>query len=265
MPYKRNARKRYYRRRRYGRRSYKRSYRRKSSMFRVATAATKKVLAKRVERKQFVRDAAPGIQTLSQNTALAASPLNNIAKGDDSWTRQGSSIFLRWMILKGWFVARSNFAAPGMMRTLKLRIMLIKHMGEFPVSVAPQYILGNVSVSDFIATAFQETPGGAVPLESIFNVFDHRQKKYVAVYDKLHHLNVDFVSTTVDLKPKAQMFRCAVRINKKIKYNDQVTLDPLTIEGYNYTWVVIPWSPINPDGTNIGGLGAAHFIHFTDS
>jgi len=266
MPYKRYGRKRSYNRRRSGRRSYKRSYRRKSSMFRVATAATKKVLAKRTERKQVVVSATgTSGQNLTNNNVVCCCPLENIPKGDEAYTRQGSSIYVKWMVLKGWFVARSSFAAPGMMRTLMVRIMLVRHMGNFPNNGSSTNVFGNATITDFNNMCFQEQISGVVPLESLHNVVDHRQKKFIVLYDKMHVLKPDSVSTTVDYRPQCKTFRAAVRINRKIKYDDIGNITPVTIEGYQYSWFVISWSPLQTTGDNVGLFNCAHYTHYTDS
>lgn len=266
MPFRfrrRFTRKRSFRRRRFGGKS--RRFRRSKYMFRVAKAATKRVLSQRVERKQFVVDAAPGIQVIQNNTLLGSSPLPEITKGDQSYTRQGSSIFVKWMVLKGWFVNRSDSASAGMIRTLKFRVMLIKHLGTFPATGAPTTSFGNVNVAAISITLFQETSTGGLPIESVFNQVDHRQKTFHVLYDRVFTSTQEFVATTGSLNAKAKAFRAAVRINRKVKYDDQSTVPPSAIEGWNYSWIVFGWAPLETLGADVGAFGCAHYIHYTDS
>jgi len=263
-----------YRRKRYSR---KRSYKRRrfaskkgnsKRMFAVAKRATVSVLNKRVERKINANLANSGTGVvLNSDVSNALYPLFGISIGDNPWNRTGSSIFCKWLVLKGFFVPRSNFAAPGMCRVVKVRIMLIKTASSnasYNNAANPAYIFGNSSHTDIDDILFVRTPSNAVPVSSVFNTVDHRNGRYHVVYDRTFTARQDSVSTTVDYKPPATGFRCAVRINRKIKYKDQPGAGPnYTQEGYTYIWFILPWSPYHTG--DCGALQAASYVYYTDS
>lgn len=246
---------------------YRRRRNRRSSIYAVAKRACVKVLNKRVERKNRFQTC--GDINLFQDVPIGSLPLYDIDKGDSSFQRNGSQVFVKWMVLKGFFTIKTNpqTSVPPV-RQAAIRIMLIK-TAQILGAVSPATSFTNTAVLPIESELFLEPATGIVRKPYIDNFIDRRQTRWIVLFDKTYEASstygLKWSETGQEISAFTRRFRCAVRLNKRVKYDDISTVPPFRNDGYTYLWYIVPWSPLRASDSEIGLISACSNVYYTDS
>ena len=114
-----------------------------------------------------------------------------------------------------------------------------------------------------------EPPTGVPRVPYIDNVHDKRSTKYFVLYDKIFQTKSTYGLLTDqvgdNIGPYARRFRCAVKIGRKVKYDDIESTAPITNDGWTYVWYVIPWAPLAQSDSEVGFISCYSNVYYTDS
>jgi hypothetical protein len=223
---------------------------------RMGTGMVKRAVRQELARRQDTKILA-GHQVMSgslkMDTFYTVSPYQLLTQGTDKNQRVGNEIFLRYIRLRGLIGNSSN------MPEVKYRVLCVASNKLYTGSTPQNWNgVGSVSASWIPDQLF--LPGYGVLYNALI---DNQNTNHVVLVDKKLTIRSDTAGATAgSVSVKTIPFDVTCKIMKRVVFAQS---GAGLLRNWNYYMVVIPYSPGQATGVDVGFIDSEYLVSFNDS